>query len=97
MYDNKLSEKLIITGEKQLKDSYGNIIKVQKAILPIFSIGSINLKDVPVGFFTGAMGNQKISVIGGDILKRFQIIIDAKREFIYLKPNEYFKMPYTKV
>lgn len=85
---NKLSEKLKITSEKQLKDSYGNVLKTKKAILPKFTLSSFHLKDIPVGFFDGAIGRQKMSVIGGDMLKRFNIIIDAKREFIYLKPNK---------
>lgn len=85
---HKLSEKLKITSEKQLKDSYGNVLKTKKAILPNFALGNFNLKNIPVGFFDGAIGRQKMSVLGGDILKRFNIIIDAKREFIYLKPNK---------
>ena len=85
---NKLSEKLKITSEKQLKDSYGNVLKTKKAVLPKFTLGSFHLKNIPVGFFDGAIGRQKMSVIGGDILKRFHIVIDAKREFIYLKPNK---------
>lgn len=85
---NKLSEKLQITSEKQLKDSFGNVLKTKKAILPKFTLGSFNLKDILVGFFDGAIGRQKMSVIGGDILKRLNIVIDAKREFIYLKPNK---------
>jgi len=85
---NKLSEQLQITSEKQLKDSFGNVLKTKKAILPIFSLGSFTLKNIPVGFFDGTIGRQKMSVLGGDILKRFNIIIDAKREFIYIKPNK---------
>ncbi len=95
--ENKLSEKLKIIDEKQLKDSYGNIMKVQKAVLPVFNIGNITLTDVPVGFFAGAMGRQKISSIGGDIIKRFHIVIDAKREFIYLKPNKLKDLKYANV
>lgn len=85
---NKLSEQLKIISEKQLKDSFGNVLKTKKAILSKFTVGDFTLKNIPVGFFDGAIGRQKMSVIGGDILKRFNIIIDAKREFIYLKPNK---------
>ncbi len=89
--DNHLNEKLKVIDEKELKDSYGNVLKTKKAIMPNFKIGNSILPDIPVGFFTGAIGNQKMSIIGGDILKRFNWVIDAKREFIYLKPNNYFK------
>jgi len=47
------------------------------------------MKDIPVGFFEGSMGRQKMSVIGGEILKRFNLIIDSNRKYIYIKPNGY--------
>ena len=95
--DNQLTERLTITGEKSLKDSYGNILKTKQAVLPKFNIQKISLSNVPVGFFEGAIGRQKMSVIGGDILKRFNIIIDSKREFIYLKPNNLNDAEYRKM
>lgn len=85
--ENKLGGQLKITGEKQLKDSYGNILKVKKAILPQLQLGKQTLPNVPAGFFEGAMGAQKMSIMGGDVLKRFNIIIDAERAYVYLKPN----------
>jgi hypothetical protein len=95
--EHKLAEKLKITGEKELKDAYGNVLVTKKAILPALKIGHHVLPDISVGFFPGAMGIQKISAIGGDVLKRFNWIIDADRTFIYLKPNNNYKMPYIKV
>jgi len=95
--DNKISEKLKITGETELKDSYGHVLKNKKAILPLFKIGNQTLTDVPVGFFEGAIGRQKISIIGGDILKRFNIIIDAQRSFVYLKANHLKNLPYANI
>jgi hypothetical protein len=86
--DNKLGDKLKITGEKSLRDSYGNILKTKKAVLPKFTIGNEQLTDVPAGFFEGAIGRQKMSILGGDILKRFHWIIDAKREYVYLRPGK---------
>lgn len=85
--DNKLDEKLKITGEKELKDSYGHILKTKKALLPLFIIGNQKLTNVSAGFFSGTKLQQSISVLGGDVLKRFNIIFDAKREYIYLKMN----------
>ncbi|MDO6435447.1 hypothetical protein Q4E93_32840 [Flavitalea sp. BT771] len=97
VHDHKIAEKLKIVGEREMKDSYGNIMKSQKAILPAFTIGQTTLSQVPVAFFSGALGRQKMSIIGGDILKRFNIIIDAQREYIYLKPNSLRKSDYTNV
>lgn len=85
--DNKLEEKLKITGEKELKDSFGHVLKTKKAMLPSFVIGNQKLTDVSVSFFSGTKLQQSMSVLGGDVLKRFNIIFDAKREYIYLKLN----------
>ena len=95
--DNKIGEKLEIVGEKELKDSYGNILKTKRAILPLFKIGKEKLLNVPVGFFEGAIGRQKMSIIGGDILKRFNIIIDAQRKYVYLKSNNLKRVNYKSV
>ena len=91
---SKAEEKLKIIGEKDLKDSYGHVLKTEKAILPLLVIGGKKMHDVPVGFFHGAIGRQKMSVMGGDLLKRFNWIIDARREYIYLKPNHLAKGGY---
>ncbi|PZR13146.1 MAG: hypothetical protein DI539_19570 [Flavobacterium psychrophilum] len=93
--ENQLSQKLKIVAEKELKDSFDNILKTQKAILPSFSIGSQKLTNIPVGFFSGAIGRQKMSVLGGDVLKRFNIIIDIKAGFIYLKSNSLKNKSYS--
>jgi hypothetical protein len=85
--ENKLGDQLKIIGEKQLKDSYGNIVKIKKAILPQLQLDKQILANVPAGFFEGALGTQKMSILGGDVLKRFNMIIDAERAYIYLEPN----------
>lgn len=94
--ENQLGEKLKIIGTKDLKDSYGNVIKTQKAILPGLSIGKNTLSNVPVGFFEGAIGRQKMSIMGGDVLKRFQVVFDLKNGVIYLKGNKLGKGEYSK-
>ncbi|GGI27201.1 hypothetical protein GCM10008119_26470 [Pedobacter mendelii] len=85
--DNQLNEKLKITGEKSLKDSFGNLLKTKKAIVTSFIIGKNKLNNVPSGFFQGALGRQKMSIIGSDLLKRFNVVISADRNTIFLKAN----------
>lgn len=84
---NGIDQVLKIADVKELKDSYGNILKTKKAVLPILKLGNEKLPDVPVEFFSGAIGGQKMSVMGGAVLKKFNIVIDSKREYIYLKLN----------
>lgn len=78
---------LQIISESELKDSYGNVLKKKKAILPEFKIADYGFTDLPMGFFEGKIGNQKESIIGGELLKRFNIILDLKEKAIYLRPN----------
>ncbi len=94
---HQMGQQLTITDEKQLKDSFGNVLKTKKAILPSFTLGKQKLDKVSIGFFEGALGRQKMSIIGSDVLKRFNIIIDAKREFIYIKANKLKKVAYANV
>lgn len=92
---SKIGAQVKIVGQKTLKDSYGNTLVTKQGTLPEFKIGKTILTDLPVGFFEGAIGRQKMSVLGGDILKRFNIILDSNRDYIYLKPNKAFGMQYT--
>lgn len=105
---HSLDTRLTITDTKDLKDSYGHVLKVQKATLPGFRLGATSdpaqtgdaqtglaqtglgaavLKDLPVGFFHGAIARQKMSILGAEVLKKFNFILSADRNWIYLKPN----------
>ena len=77
--------KIAITETSRLTDSYGNIIEVKKGVMPGFTIGRLRLSNVPVGFFSGRIGNQDKSVLGGAILKRFNLIFDLSRNTLYIK------------
>ena len=92
--DHKLNEHLQVTDTKEMKDAFGNALKTRKAVLPGFTVGKTTLLNIPVNFFEGAIGRQKMSFIGGDIIKRFNIIIDAKRTAVYLQPNKGRKSAY---
>tara|TARA_R110002049_G_scaffold14886_6_gene61956 strand:- start:3452 stop:4348 length:897 start_codon:yes stop_codon:yes gene_type:complete len=94
--NSKIGGALEVIEESQLKDSYGNILKTKKAILPLLKIGSTELKNIPIGFFEGTVSRQKMSVLGGGLLKRFNIIIDADRKHIYLKRNHLTNFEFSK-
>ncbi|WP_134090928.1 aspartyl protease family protein [Olivibacter sp. XZL3] len=95
--ENAIDGKLEVIGEKELKDSYGNVLVTKKVTLPTVRIGEQELINVPAGYFQGAIGRQKMSVIGGDVLKRFNIIIDGQRQFVYLKPNRFKNDAYSNI
>ncbi|MTB51138.1 hypothetical protein [Lewinella sp. W8] len=81
----RLSTTLPITDQQELKDSYGNRILTQKATLPNFSLGGTSLSDLTVGFFSGDIGRQKVSVMGGEVIKRFDWIIDLEAKKAWIK------------
>ena len=92
-----LSDHLEILSERQLSDSYGNTLTTKKAMLPGFKIAGLQLDTVPIAFFEGTIGNQKQSVLGSELLKRFNIIFDKKNKVVYLKPNHLMSLPLVDV
>ena len=76
--------KIKITEESSLKDSFGNTIKVKKGVMPVFALGQAKLANMPAGFFAGVIGRQKKSVIGCDILWKFNLIFDLANNDLYL-------------
>lgn len=80
--------KIKITDESSLKDSFGNTIKVKKGILPVFALGSSKISNVPTGFFAGNIGTQKMSIIGSEILKQFNLIFDIANNDLYIVPRQ---------
>lgn len=95
--EHQLSEKLKIIDQSILKDSYGNEIAVNKAELPKVAWSGIALENVPVGFFSGEIARQHMSVLGADFMRRFEIIVDAKREYLYLKSSSILDQDFSKI
>lgn len=91
---HRLGTELTIIDEGELSDSYGNKITTKKALLPTFLIGNNAFNNVPVGFFEGSVGRQKMSVIGCELIKRFDHIFDIESETLYLKPSQYTDLPF---
>ena len=87
---HQLASDLKIISESQLRDSFGNVLKTKKARLPKMSFGNSGFSDLPVNFFDGAIGRQKMSVMGGNVMKRFNLIIDKSNSSLYIKPNKLF-------
>jgi hypothetical protein len=94
--NNLLNEKLPLLSESELKDSFGNILKTKKSEVNSFSIGEIRFSNLPVSFFEGAIGRQKMSVLGMDILKRFNLLFDLENKKLYLKKSRLFNDEYIR-
>ena len=100
LYDDKFAKETNIANhidiikETRLSDSAGNVMIEKKGKLSRLILGKTSFDDMPVGFFQGAIGRQKMSVLGGDLLKRFNVIIHASRDVIYLKANSSHSSPF---
>nr|WP_314499772.1 hypothetical protein [uncultured Chryseobacterium sp.] len=92
-----LDKKLKVTGEKTMKNSAGQSVVTKQGILPFMKVGSLLLKDVSAGFFTGDLKLQKRNYFGADLLKRFNWIFDAERSKVYIKASKHFNEPFYKV
>lgn len=94
---HKVGEKLAVISEGELKDSFGNVLKTKKATLPKLAVGGTEFLEMPVGFFEGSIGRQKMSVMGGDLLRRFDVVLDFQNAVIYLRPNGLAGIAYTEL
>ncbi|OYU92716.1 MAG: hypothetical protein CFE21_22965, partial [Bacteroidetes bacterium B1(2017)] len=70
---NMKSLKTISTSE--LKDSYGNVFKIETKLLPKAKIGKKTIKNVPLSF-AARSSDIPMKVFGNDLLKRFNVIFD---------------------
>lgn len=100
LYDNQFSDtnllpgKLKIIEKKILKNSYGQEIIIKQGVLPQMKIGNLQMENVLAGFFTGDIKNQKYSLFGADLLKRFNWIFDVDRKIAYIQPSKLFNSDY---
>lgn len=93
--EQALGDQLAIISESKLRDSYGNTLITKKAILPTFKLGKSTFKALPISFFEGTIGRQKISVLGSELLKRYNTIYDLEHGCIYLQKNQYSSLPFN--
>lgn len=82
---------LQILEECELTNSSGKKLKTWNAIFPTLSIEAAEIEDVPISFFSGAISGQKISVLGGDFLKRLHLLLDLESHSLYLTKSGLFE------
>lgn len=81
-------------GEAKSTGAGSGAIKTSLAILPEFILGRHTFKDVPVNLESPAENDPGTGVLGMDILKRFNTILDYTNNVIYLRPNALANSPY---
>ncbi|MEO1258646.1 MAG: hypothetical protein AAFZ15_07605 [Bacteroidota bacterium] len=95
--EHGLGQVLKTLSERELKDAYGNILKTKKSLLPSLDFGKNNFSGIPVGMFEGAIGRQKMSVMGGELIKRFNWIFDMGNDLVFIKSNKLMALPFSDV
>lgn len=85
-----------VLSQSELKDSFGNKIQTKQIQLPMIILDETEFPDVPAATFEGTVGSQRMSVIGADLLKRFNVLIDFQKSELYLKPNSLSESPWFK-
>lgn len=95
--ENKLLEKFEIIGESKLSDAAGNVILSKKSILPNFELANQTFKNVPMSFFDSTIKIQHKNIMGGDLIKRFNLILNPEKDILYVKKSKYYKDEYFKL
>lgn len=93
----KLLEKFEIIGESKLSDAAGNVILSKKSILPNFELANQTFKNVPMSFFDSTIKIQHKNIMGGDLIKRFNLILNPEKDILYVKKSKYYKDEYFKL
>ena len=93
----KLLEKFEIIGESKLSDAAGNVILSKKSILPDFELAKHTFKNVPMSFFDSTIKIQHKNIMGGDLIKRFNLILNPEKDILYAKKSKYYKDEYFKL
>ena len=93
MDKHQLRGQLDTLGVEELKDSYSNIMKNITTNFAAVRVGETDFVNVK-----GSVMDKKVrfptSVLGNDVLKRFNVLVDFQNDFIYLKLNKLINMPY---
>ena len=92
---NALQGKLDTIEQTSLKDSYGNVLKNIKTNIDDLTLGNANFTQLS-GSVMDAKAKISDSILGNDLLKRFNVFIDFQKDFIYLKPNKLLNAPHKK-
>ncbi|GAB5405835.1 MAG: hypothetical protein Aurels2KO_40660 [Aureliella sp.] len=92
--ETEFLQELPIEKQSELSDSAGNKLSTKLVRIAKLQVGQESLSTVPVSFFSGALGKQKYSVLGGDFLKRFNWVFDLDNQRAYFKRNSLYDAEY---
>jgi len=78
-----------------IRDANGKKYETRIVQAPAFNFSKFELKDVPATIFASHTPfGFEMNFLGNDLMKRFNIILDFKNDFIYFKENQLFNIAY---
>ncbi len=90
-----LYNKLKLLHKDQTSGSASKDISVDKVLLPELHIGEFEMYQIPISLVDKIeQGIDHNGLIGNAIMKRFDLIIDYRNNFLYIKPNRLINSPY---
>lgn len=104
MLDNSLlqearfpTEKMEVIKKVIMHGTKGNEVPVITSNLERLILGNFELKNVAAQIMgqSKPMPGVNIHILGTDVLKRFNTILDFQKNIIYLKPNNLYDIPYA--
>ena len=103
MLDNDLlkqnnfpADKMEMISKVMMHGATGNEIPVVTSNLQSLKLGKFDLKNVPAQILTTSkpMRGANIHILGNEVLKRFNTLLDFQENVVYLKPNSLFNVDY---
>lgn len=85
---NNVYGELKKNGSDNIKGSGPNKVSIDNLLLPKLLIGGIELTNITIDVESAnSKSGPPFNIVGNDILKRFNTIIDYQNDVVYLKPN----------
>lgn len=93
--ENNLNNVMEVTGTSISSGSAGIKLKSNNYILPKLTLGKFEITNIPIAIDEkDAEGVDNNDILGNNLLKRFNAIIDLQKFEIYLKPNTLLNSEY---
>ncbi|UAM97788.1 aspartyl protease family protein [Polaribacter litorisediminis] len=84
---NKLANEYQVIGKSTSFGTDGTVAKSDYILIPRIDIGGFEIYNMPGDFAKTKVDSDIPALFGGNLLKRFHIILDFKNKEVYLMPN----------
>ncbi|MBF9221344.1 pepsin/retropepsin-like aspartic protease family protein [Hymenobacter ruricola] len=84
-------------GTREGRGVNGKTIESRTVRLPALQLGELTLPNVPIDLEQPGEGQGlAFSLLGNDVLKRFNVVLDYQNDVIYLRPNSLLRASYNR-